>query len=292
MMSTRETLSGLAGAFFLVASAILAPVVQADDDESETDVSWGDLPKAVQDALKEAWPDMEFESLTREDEDGFVTYEAETGDTEVELSEAGDVIETESAVDAAALPAAIVAQMEQRYPGATIVDAALVRRTHYELELTSGSGETEISLYADGSVFDGAVGGTRRFGGFDEVLDFDELPATIQDALAEWSLVAEFDSVERDEKDGIVSYKARYQGNSGNTQIKLAETGDLIEIRSVVDAESLPSAIVKQIEARFSDASLEDATEFRHTYYVVGLKTASDEKEVGYFADGSVAEEG
>lgn len=296
-MSKRTYSFALASATILLASVIAAPIARANedrDDQSETNVSWEVLPTAVKDALTNANPAMKFESLTRQEENGFVTYEAEyetdPGDAEIELTEAGEIIEMKSELKAESLPARVVERIEKRFPGAEIDDISMVRETYYELEFMTASGKTDVSFHADGSERENDAGDLSNRGGFDEEIDWEDAPKAVLDTLAAYRLAIEFDSLERDEKNGLVSYKAIYVGESGGGQIKLTEAGDVIENRKRIHADSLPVAIADQLNQRFPGAVVEDTTEFHETYYEVALKTDSNEIEIAYFADGTPAE--
>ena len=100
------------------------------EDEDEESIQWEQLPKAVQDALSQVLPGVQLDELTREIEDGYVLYEAayQANGTkyETKLTEEGDIIESEEAIDAASLPPAIQARLQKEFPNAKIEKAELV----------------------------------------------------------------------------------------------------------------------------------------------------------------------
>lgn len=208
------------------------------------------------------------------------------------LAQADDTAAKATKVEAESLPEAITSQVGEQFPNAKIGDASLIQDTYYEVELIASSGEVEASYYADGTKAErGGGSGARGFGGGDDVfVDFDSLPDAVQDSLAKSFLLTEFESVERDEKNGIVSYKARYQVEAGGAQARLTEDGHLIEVRSTMFPDALPEAIQKKIKQEYSDAEIADATEFQETYYKISIRTDSAEKIARYFADGTLAE--
>lgn len=205
--------------------------------------------------------------------------------------QANDTAPNETIVEAQSLPAAIMSRIEERFPDGKIEQVSVVRDTYYEVELESGSREIEISFYPDGSKREGDNGRGRGFGGgLDEQVAFENLPKAVQETIMESLFLTGVDLVERDEQEGIVYYKAVYQGEEGQSQIRVTEAGDIIDRRSSILTDSLPAAIVNRVEKEFSDAKFTDATEFQETYYKVSIKNDSEEVEVAYLADGSVAD--
>ena len=125
-----------------------------DDGDSEETIALKDLPTAVQTALSNAIPGVKVDEVTREVENGHVYYEVEyeTNGAEhsIELTEAGDLVETESEVSSAALPAGVAAFLQSRYEGATIEEAQFVTLQFYEIELKSGGRDIEVLVLANG----------------------------------------------------------------------------------------------------------------------------------------------
>ncbi len=126
-----------------------------DDEES---IPWEQLPQAVQDALGKALPDVQITELTQEVEDGFLVYEAayETNgrEHELELTEGGEIIETEEQIAPSSLPPAILARIQDQFPDAKITEAERVVVTFYEIELKAAGKEHEIKILANGRVLE------------------------------------------------------------------------------------------------------------------------------------------
>ena len=126
-----------------------------DDEES---IPWEQLPQAVQDALGKALPDVQITELTQEVEDGFLVYEAayETNgrEHELELTEGGEIIETEEQIAPSSLPPAILARSQDQFPDAKITEAERVVVTFYEIELKAAGKEHEIKILANGRVLE------------------------------------------------------------------------------------------------------------------------------------------
>ncbi|HOD51509.1 MAG TPA: PepSY-like domain-containing protein [Candidatus Hydrogenedentes bacterium] len=130
--------------------------VEDKDAEDEASISWGRLPKAVQEAFTKAIPAIRIDRVTRETEDGVVVYEAEYTvegtPREAEVLEDGQILETSERVAAAKLPAAVAAAVKEHFPGAEIEEAEAVHVTYYEIELEVQDKEQEIRVLPDGRI--------------------------------------------------------------------------------------------------------------------------------------------
>lgn len=129
------------------------------EDEDEESVTWDQLPPAVQKTLNSMLQEAQPSALVRGDEDGFLVYEAEYEQDgrkrELKVTEQGEVLEIEEEISPADLPAAILAQIQKRFPGAEIKEAETVIRTFYEVELVWEDGkEREVKLFANGCWLD------------------------------------------------------------------------------------------------------------------------------------------
>ncbi len=129
-----------------------------DDGESEQEMKLSELPQAVQAALGNAIPGVEVDEVTREVEGGHVYYEVEYEangtDHTIELTENGDIVETETEVSASALPAGVIAYLQSHYEGAKIEEAELVTLQFYEIELENGRRDVEVQVLANGQVIE------------------------------------------------------------------------------------------------------------------------------------------
>ncbi|MBI2434371.1 MAG: PepSY-like domain-containing protein [Candidatus Hydrogenedentes bacterium] len=129
-----------------------------EDDAEETAIAWDQLPKAVQDGLTATLAGKTPGKVTREVEGGMPIFEAEyeAGGAvqSVEVTENGDVVETEKAIPVSALPAAVAARLQRVAPTATVEEASLVTVTLYEVTLKDGEKRREIVLLANGHPVD------------------------------------------------------------------------------------------------------------------------------------------
>jgi uncharacterized protein YxeA len=139
----------------LLASTVLAKE-KADSDKKDAEKSTPveKAPQAVQSALDKELRGAKATSLEQEDEDGFVAYEAEYSANNVKhsvkLSEDGTVLETEEEVAVSAIPAAVTAQIQKRFPKATVKEAQRVVSTFFEVTLDANGKEREAKIYANG----------------------------------------------------------------------------------------------------------------------------------------------
>lgn len=134
------------------------PADDGDDEETEESIALDKLPAAVQTALSQRIPGVQVDEVEKEVEGGHVYYEVEyeANDTEqtLKLTEQGDIVETETEVDAAALPAGVTEYLQARYAGARIDEAELVTVQYYEIELESGNRDVEVQLLANGQAIE------------------------------------------------------------------------------------------------------------------------------------------
>jgi len=139
----------------LLASTVLAKEkADSDKKDAEKSTSVEKAPQAVQAALDKELHGAKATSLKREVADGFATYEAEYAANGVEcsmkLSEDGTALETEQGVAVSAIPASVTAQIEKRFPKATIKEAQRVVLTFFEVTLDTGGKESEVKMFANG----------------------------------------------------------------------------------------------------------------------------------------------
>lgn len=128
------------------------------DKEDGESLSWAQLPQAVQKVLEGRLGGAQPDELESESEDGVVVYEAEYEENgikrAVKLSENGDVLELEEEVASSNLPAAVLAKLKKKYPGAGIQESEVVVQTFYEVTLEVDGKEHEIKLLANGCLLD------------------------------------------------------------------------------------------------------------------------------------------
>ena len=140
----------------LLVSTVLAKEKEneAADKDVEQSIPVDKAPQAVQSALDKELHGAKATSLEQEDEDGFVAYETEYSANNVKhsvkLSEDGTVLETEEEVAVSAIPAAVTAQIQERFPKATIKEAQRVVSTFFEVTLDANGKEREAKIYANG----------------------------------------------------------------------------------------------------------------------------------------------
>jgi hypothetical protein len=139
----------------LLASTVLAKEKAASDKkDAEKSTPVEKAPQAVQAAVDKVLHGAKPTSLKKEVEDGFAAYEAEYTANGVEcsvrLSEDGATLETEEGVAVSAMPASVTAQIEKRFPKATVKEAARVVSTFFEITLDVDGKEREVKMFANG----------------------------------------------------------------------------------------------------------------------------------------------
>jgi uncharacterized membrane protein YkoI len=128
-----------------------------EEEGDETVVELSKAPEAIQAALKKVG--AEITTLTMEEEDDVKLYEAEFMKgglpQSLKLTEAGVVIEEESGVDKASLPAAVVKAIEKMHAGATIEKAEQVKQSFFEIAIVKGDKKHEVKINAAGQKLEG-----------------------------------------------------------------------------------------------------------------------------------------
>lgn len=117
-------------------------------DDAESVVGLDKLPKAARDALTRLAGDARIEEVTAEDEDGVKVYEGSWQikgvEHEAEVTETGDVVETEEEVGWDAVPKAVQQAATKSYPKGTKVTVEKKTIVLYELEAEIGGREKEF----------------------------------------------------------------------------------------------------------------------------------------------------
>jgi hypothetical protein len=119
----RRFLGGLAVSF-AAGLVLLAAAAETDDKEKDKRLSLDKVPRAVQNALKDRFPEAEVTSIEKETEDGKVVYDIELKHKgrkyEMDILEAGTILEIEKEIEAKDLPQVVAKGIEARYPRATL----------------------------------------------------------------------------------------------------------------------------------------------------------------------------
>jgi uncharacterized membrane protein YkoI len=134
-------------------SILLASVVCAD-----TKIKLEDLPRAVQNAVKELTRNSTLVGLSTEVEKGQRMYEVETTSNghrrDVLVDATGAVVEKEEEVDLTTIPAAAKVAIEKKAAGGQVKKVETVTRgtaVSYEAEITKNGKNSEVAVNADGS---------------------------------------------------------------------------------------------------------------------------------------------
>jgi len=150
MSKSLLAMSGLmlVGAAISFAAGAKDKEQEREKDDAESVVALDKLPKAARDALTRLAGDARIEEVTAEDEDGVKVYEGsweiDGAEHEAEVTETGDVVETEEEVGWDAVPKAVRQAATKAYPKGTKIDVEKKTIVLYELEAEIGGREKEI----------------------------------------------------------------------------------------------------------------------------------------------------
>ena len=143
-------------------SVLLAIGMVSRADEEK--VALKDVPKGVLETVKTKFPKGVLGEAAREEEDGKTTYEIslknEGNQIDVVLRPDGTLVAIETVVDPKALPKAVTAAIEAKYPRSTIKKAEEItefegkhEETNFEVEVTTAEGKSlELTLSKAGKV--------------------------------------------------------------------------------------------------------------------------------------------
>ena len=154
-MRKRECLI-LVGALFL--ALVVAPLALADrdEDEQEESISFAQLPVAVQQAVKKAYPNAAIRECERETEHGRVEYKVElkVDDREIKLEFAADgtLTEQKEEIPPARLPSTISTAVKTLIPGGKLAEAeSKVKHGATTYEVAVRCGKITLKLKFDQS---------------------------------------------------------------------------------------------------------------------------------------------
>ena len=128
--------------------------------ESEKRVKMRDLPKAVQDTVREQSKGATLRGLAKEVEDGKTYYEAELKinghNKDVLMDPAGAVVEVEEQVALASLPPAVKAAIEKHAGKGKIINVESITKNNavvaYEAHIKTGKKSSEIKVDTSGQL--------------------------------------------------------------------------------------------------------------------------------------------
>ena len=130
-----------------------------DDDKknqraTETRIEFGQAPKAVQDAVKQAIGDAPIKKIEKVVFRGIAVYDVDfqEGDRShsVVLAGSGHIIKFEREMKAAELPESVRAAIAKKYPRSTVVEAESVTLYAFEVVVKVGDKKRSMRIYASG----------------------------------------------------------------------------------------------------------------------------------------------
>lgn len=136
-------------------------IAMTDGDETEEAVAFDQLPAAVQQAVKEAYPGATITQCVKETEDGKAEYEVELTsgklEAELELDASGKILEaeTEEEIPLDQLPETVQGALKTLVKGGTLLEAERITEgdsTTYEVEVQCGTVVLELGMDGSGKV--------------------------------------------------------------------------------------------------------------------------------------------
>lgn len=129
-----------------------------DDNDSEESVAFASLPEAVRKAAEAYFGTTEGLEAEKEIEDGVLVYCVEGnkdgGETEIELTESGEIVEIEQETEFARLPQAVQDRLRREYPGAQFGEVEAKQIRYYEVKLKTSDGTRDVRAFASGRIED------------------------------------------------------------------------------------------------------------------------------------------
>ncbi|GAF86832.1 unnamed protein product, partial [marine sediment metagenome] len=124
--------------------------------KEEEEIAWKKLLPAGRAALKKYEPNARPTEIKRRTSEGITIYEAEYSPPGVlcvvSLSSDGEIFRVRQTMRASRLPLAIRAELENRYPGATIKEVEVNTITTYDISLKKDRKHHEIQACATGEI--------------------------------------------------------------------------------------------------------------------------------------------
>jgi uncharacterized membrane protein YkoI len=136
-------------------------IAMTDGDETEEAVAFDQLPAAVQEAVKEAYPGATITKCVKDTEDGKAEYEVELTsgklEAELELDASGKILEseTEEEIPLDQLPETVQGALKTLVQGGKLLEAERITKgdsTAYEVEVQCGTVVLELGMDGSGKV--------------------------------------------------------------------------------------------------------------------------------------------
>jgi uncharacterized membrane protein YkoI len=142
---------------------------KSEEGDHAKKMASSDLPAKVQSAVNSKFPNAQIRSAEKETENGKVIYDVELTQNgkhyEMDINEDGTIAETESAIEASALPAPVSQAVQAKYPGGTVKEVMEKRKgneqavSEYEIVVKPSSGKSqELTIAPDGRVTESKSG--------------------------------------------------------------------------------------------------------------------------------------
>ncbi|MEO6709638.1 MAG: hypothetical protein ABI054_08630 [Planctomycetota bacterium] len=145
-------------AFALMIACVGMTQEQDEDDGDEVIKSINDVPAAVREAATKTCG-TEFKKISKETEHGVVCYEFECVKNGAECSavftDQGVLCAVENTIDPSKLPKSMLAEIQKRYPGATIQRSETTEVHGFEVLLKIGGKTKSVEASATGYIAGG-----------------------------------------------------------------------------------------------------------------------------------------
>lgn len=129
-----------------------------------------------------------------------------------------------------------------------------------------------------------------RFLGFEEEesIPYAQLPAAVKLAAEKYLGTDVNLEAEKEMEGGILFYEVGVKAGGLDREVKLTETGDVVEAEEEISASQLPPAVLAQLNKAFPGATVKKAESVQLFYYEVKILINGKKREVEIFPYGKI----
>jgi uncharacterized membrane protein YkoI len=112
------------------------------------------------------------------------------------------------------------------------------------------------------------------------MIEWADVPEAVQEAIETHLPEAVGSAVERELEDGVWLYEAEVYADGRESEIKVTESGAVVEIEEELDPAELPAEILASVRSLFPDAEILEAEKMMRVAYEVELRVGERVVEV------------
>ena len=114
----------------------------------------------------------------------------------------------------------------------------------------------------------------------EEEVSLDQVPAEVRATLLKFAKGATIDEIERETKNGIVTYEAEWEVNGREIEVELTASGEVIGVEKEVAAADVPAAVRAVVAKKFPNGAKVEYEMITLHFYEVEGKVAGMEREI------------